>query len=107
MQDHNGEWSAPKGHRKINANYQLETIKETATRKFNQEVRVTNRITNEIYNFYDIDKEHHFECRKYLEFSFDDIRRRDIPQSIGLFIIEIDESKLTFDLPDTFENQVI
>jgi ADP-ribose pyrophosphatase YjhB (NUDIX family) len=107
VQSHRGYWSAPKGARQIRDNYQLETIKETAVRKFNEEIRVTNRITNEIYPFYDIDQEHHLDRNQYVEYSFDEGKRGDNARRVGLFIIKIDESKLAFDLPDTYENQVI
>jgi ADP-ribose pyrophosphatase YjhB (NUDIX family) len=107
VQSHRGKWTAPKGHRKIKDDYQLETIKETATRKFNEEIRVKNRITGETYSFYDFGKEHALNVSKYVERRIDDKYWGKNGRCIGLFIIKIDESKLEFSLPDTYENQVI
>ncbi len=85
----------------------METIKETASRKFNQEIRVTNRITNEMYDKYNFDQEHHLDSSKYVEYEFIDQKSDKNVRCIGLFIIEIDDSKLAFDLPDKYENRVI
>jgi hypothetical protein len=102
-----GRWRTPNGYRKIKDNYQLETIKETASREFNEEMRVTNRITGETYPFYDFDKEHRLNVNKYVERWFDHKYWGKNSECLGLFIIEIDESKLEFSLSDAYKHLVI
>lgn len=106
MKSHQNKWHAPQGYRKIKENYEFETIKEAVSRRFNEEIQVTNVATDQKYDYYDIQREHHLNLSNYVEYIFDEKRSGDGARHIGLFMIEIDESKLKFALPDTYENQV-
>lgn len=75
-------------------------------RYFNEKIRVTDRSTNTSYQNYDVDGEHGLSSDKYVEYLLDDSSRGDKFWCIGLFLIEIDESKLAFELHDNHEYQV-
>lgn len=107
MKSHENKWHAPQGYRKIKENYAFETIKEAASRRFSEVIQVTNVATNQKYDCYDIRKEHDLNLSNYVEYKFDESRNGDNARCIGLFMVQIDESKLKFSLPDTYENQVI
>ncbi len=60
-----------------------------------------------MYDYYDVNNEHQLNLSKYVEYQFNNIRWGENTRCIGLFVIKIDESKLAFNLSDTYENQVI
>jgi len=89
VQNHDGTWNAPKSYRKIDENYQLETIIETASRGFNEQIRARNQLTDEIECY-----DQQLDLHKYIEHEF-----------IGLFISEFDTPIIEFELINTRENR--
>lgn len=68
---------------------------------------MTDRINNQKYDFYPFDEQNQLNMHNYVEFVFDERRRCDNGRHIGIFIFQINDSQLAFNLPDAFENQVI
>ncbi|CAF4038197.1 unnamed protein product [Adineta steineri] len=97
VQNHDGIWNAPMSHRKIEQNFQLETINETVFRAFNEQICAKHQLTDEIFESYDLQEQQHLNSHKYIE--------NDQTELIGLFISEFDDPIIEFELRDTFVNQ--
>ena len=106
VQNYNGLWTAPKGHRKIDDSFQLETITETASRVFNEQIRAKHQLTDEIFECYDLQENQNLDPHKYIEKKFNSSTASDHAELIGLFISRFDEVVMEFELRDTYENQV-
>ncbi len=109
VQNHFGTWSAPKGHRKINKNSELETSWETFSRELFEEMSITLKTmkgTTEIKEN-NIDDIISMNPNIYLQLRVGTKRdKNDRKRIIGLFFIRIDERNLHFELADQIENQV-
>ncbi|CAF0824157.1 unnamed protein product [Adineta steineri] len=106
IQNHYGIWSAPKDHRKIDNNFQLETIIETVSRAFNEQIRAKHSITDEIFEHYDLQENQHLDSQNYIEKQVDSRPDSDYAKVIGLFISHFDQHIVEFELRDAYENQV-
>ncbi|CAF4264955.1 unnamed protein product, partial [Adineta steineri] len=106
VQNHNGIWSAPKDHRKIDNNFRLEPIIETVSRAFNEQIRAKHGITDEIFEHYDLQENQHLDSQNYIQHQFDRRPESDYAELVGLFISHFDEPIVEFELRDAYENQV-
>ncbi|CAF1378754.1 unnamed protein product [Adineta ricciae] len=106
IQNHQGIWNPPIGHRRINNNYQLETINETVFRVFNTLICAKNQLTDETFHFDDLHDNQHTDFHKYIEKRLNhNTVQNDSIEQVGLFISLFDDPILEFELRDTRENQ--
>ncbi|CAF1364925.1 unnamed protein product [Adineta ricciae] len=106
IQNHQGIWNPPIGHRRINNNFQLETIIETVFRVFNTQICAKHQFTDEIFHFYDLHDNQHTDSHKYIEkrLNRNNVQNDSIEQ-VGLFISLFDDPILKFELRDRRQNQ--
>jgi ADP-ribose pyrophosphatase YjhB (NUDIX family) len=108
VQNHNGTWSAVKGHRRIKNDGTLETPWETCLRELFEELSIkleTNKrkktITKENIGLLAINK------TNFVQYHVDSKRgTNDRLRLIGLFYVHIDEKKFKFSLKDNKENKM-
>ncbi|UJR18021.1 hypothetical protein I4U23_004922 [Adineta vaga] len=99
-QNYDGMWNAPMGYRKIDDNYQLETIMETVSRGFNEQIHAKHQLTDEIFECYDLQDNHQLDSYKYIK------KHINIENEfVGLFISQFDDPIIEFELHNTYKNQ--